>query len=267
MLRSVFVKGLRDLRRSFVFWALGTAILPIWLGLMYPSVEKSAGVMQDYLENMPEAFTSMFVGEGGDFTSPMGFIDAELFSFMGPIVLIVFGIALAVRQIAGEEEGGTLGLLLSYPVSRGRLFVEKLAVTVVGVAGISFVTFVALVLGVRLGGADLGLGTMAAATTSLFLLTLAVAAIAFAVGAATGNRGAAMGVATVVAAGSYLLNALAPLVESLEPLQKASLFYYYGGVQPLREGLRAGNVVALLGVTLVVLVVSSVLFARRDVRG
>ncbi len=267
MLRNVFVKGLRDLRRSFLFWALGTAILPIWLGLMYPSVKKSAGVMEDYLENMPEAFTNMFVGEGGDFTSPMGFIDAELFSFMGPIILIVFGIALAVRQIAGEEEGGTLGLLLSYPLSRALVFVEKLAVTVVGVAGISFVAFVALVLGVRMGGADLGVGTMAAAMTSLFLLTLAVAAIAFAVGAATGNRGAAMGVATVVAAGSYLLNALAPLVESLEPLQKASLFYYYGGVQPLREGLRAGNVAVLLGVTLIAVAVSYALFARRDVRG
>lgn len=267
MLRNVFLKGLRDLRRSFVFWALGTAILPIWLGLMYPSIEKSAGVMQDYLENMPEAFTNMFVGEGGDFTSPMGFIDAELFSFMGPIVLIVFAIALAVRQIAGEEEGGTLGLLLSYPVSRGFLLLEKLAVTVVGVAGISFVTFVALVLGVRMGGADLGVGAMAAAMTSLFLLTLAVAAIAFAVGAATGNRGAAMGVAAAVAAGSYLLNALAPLVESLEPLQKASLFYYYGGVQPLREGLQAGNVAVLLGVTLVAVAASYVLFARRDVRG
>lgn len=267
MLRNVFLKGLRDLRRSFLFWALGTAILPIWLGLMYPSVKKSAGVMQDYLDNMPEAFTNMFVGESGDFTSPMGFIDAELFSFMGPIVLIVFGIALAVRQIAGEEEGGTLGLLLSYPLSRGLVFAEKLAVTVVGVAGISFVTFVALVLGVRLGGADLGVGTMAAAMTSLFLLTLAVAAIAFAVGAAGGNRGAAMGVATVVAAGSYLLNALAPLVESLEPLQKASLFHYYGGAQPLREGLQGGNVAVLLGVTVIVLAVSYALFTRRDVRG
>ena len=49
-------------------------------------------------------------------------------------------------------------------------------------------------------------------------------------GAATGRRGLAdRRIATVVAAGAYLLNAVAPLSHATKPLQKLSLFYYYGG--------------------------------------
>src|SRR5512136_2236331 len=130
MLRDSFLKGLRDLRRSFPLWAAGVAVLPIWLVLMYPSVQRSAADVQRYVDNLPEAFKNMFMGEGSDYGSPIGFMDAELMSFMTPIVLIVFAVGLATAQIAGEEERGTLSLLLSYPVSRTRLVAQKLAVVV-----------------------------------------------------------------------------------------------------------------------------------------
>jgi ABC-2 type transport system permease protein len=265
MLRNAFLKGLRDLRRSFVYWAIGAAVLPIWLALMFPSMEKSAADVQAYVDAMPEAFAKMFLGEGVSFASPVGFIDAELFSFMGPIVLMVFAITLAVRQIAGEEENGTLALLLAYPVTRGRLLLQKAAVVAVAVLGLTVVVFVALVAGVTAAGVDLGVREMLEAHVSLYLLTLAVAMVSFAVGAATGSRAAAAGAGTVLAAGSYLLNALAPLASATEPLQKVSLFYYYGGTQPLYKGLEAGNAAVLLAVAAASLAAAYAGFARRDV--
>jgi ABC-2 type transport system permease protein len=265
LLRSVFLKGLRDLRRSFPFWAIGAAIMPITLGLLYPSIERSSADVQRYIEAMPEAFITMFVGAARDFTSPVGYMDAELFSFMAPIVFIAFGISLAVRQIAGEEEQGTLNLLLSYPRGRTRLLVEKAAVLVVGLTLLTAAQLAAMVVGVRIGGADLGFGTILEGHIVLFLIALAVSAIAFAAAAATGNRGFALGVAAIVALGSYLLNALAPLNETVAPLQKASLFYYYGGTQPLRNGVDAGSAAVLLAVTAAAFAVALVTFARRDI--
>ena len=265
LLRSVFLKGLHDLRRSFPFWAIGVAIMPITLGLLYPSIEKASADVQRYIEAMPEAFITMFVGAARDFTSPVGYMDAELFSFMAPIVFIAFGISLGVRQIAGEEEQGTLGLLLSYPRSRTRLLLEKGGVLIVGLVLLTLAQLVAMVAGVRIGGADLGLRTILEGHVMLFLLALSISAIAFAGGAATGNRGVAIGLGAIVALGSYLLNALAPLNETIAPLQKASLFFYYGGTQPLRSGVDAGSAAVLLVVTAAAFAVGVLVFARRDV--
>ena len=267
MLRDPFFKGLRDLRRSFPWWAIGVAILPIWLCLLYPSVKSSAPDLQSYIDRMPEWTRNMFMGANVDFTSPVGFIDSKLMSLMSPILLIVFGIGLAVRQIAGEEEDGTLSLLLSYPVSRARLLVYKFGVVVAGVGSLVAVHLLAMAVGVALvHEMDLGWAPMLAGHLSLFLLTLAVSAVAFACGAATGRRGLSAGVATIVAVACYLLSALAPLSHTLKPLQKVSLFYYYGGAQPLATGLKPGYVALLLGVTIVAAAAAFVGFARRDVR-
>jgi ABC-2 type transport system permease protein len=266
LLRSVFLKGLRDLRRAFPFWAIGAAIMPITLGLLYPSIEKASADVQRYIEAMPEAFVTMFVGAARDFTSPVGYMDAELFSFMAPIVFVAFGISLGVSQIAGEEEQGTLSLLLSYPRGRTRLLLEKGAVLVAGLVLLTLAQLVAMIIGVRIGGAELGFGTILEGHVMLFLLTLAVSAVAFAVGAATGHRGVALGVGAIVALGSYLLNALAPLNQTIAPLQKASLFYYYGGTQPLRQGADLGYAAVLLAVTAIAAVIAVAAFARRDIR-
>jgi ABC-2 type transport system permease protein len=266
LLRSIFLKGLRDLRRSFPFWAIGAAIMPLTLGLLYPSIRRASGDVQRYIEAMPEAFVTMFVGAARDFTSPVGYMDAELFSFMAPIVFIAFGISLGVRQIAGEEEQGTLSLLLSYPRSRTRLLLEKAAVLIVGLVLLTLAQLAAMVAGVRIGGADLGLRTILEGHVMLFLLALSVSAIAFAVGAATGNRGAAVGVGASVALASYLLNALAPLNDRIAPLQKVSLFSYYGGTQPLRSGAEAGSAAVLLVVTAAAFAAAVTTFARRDLR-
>ena len=45
----------------------------------------------------------MFVGGGAHFTTPVGYIDAELFSFMSPIVFIAFGISVAAARSAGKR--------------------------------------------------------------------------------------------------------------------------------------------------------------------
>lgn len=270
MLRDAFFKGLRDLRRSLPWWAIGIGIWPLWMGAVYPSMRENAADMEDYIESMPDAFKNMFMGEAS-FSTPIGFVDAELMSMMSPLLFLIFAIGLATRQIAGEEESGSLSLLLSYPLSRTRLLTQKLGVLLVGVLAITVVEIVAMLLMIEIG--DMGRGEFALDTVTVLkghvylgLLTLAVALVTFAAGAATGRRGLTIGVGAAVGAGSYLLNALAPLSDSVDFLQKVSLFYYAGGAEPLAIPLRPGYLAVLLGTTLVAAGVAFVTFGRRDVR-
>ena len=64
---------------------------------------------------------------------------------------------------------------------------------------------------------------------------------------------------------AYFLNAVAPVVEVLEPFRKLSPFYYYISAEPLRNGLDPAHAAVLIGLTVVLLVVALVAFERRDI--
>jgi ABC-2 type transport system permease protein len=99
----------------------------------------------------------------------------------------------------------------------------------------------------------------------LALLGVVFGSLALALSASTGRTGLSRGIPAVVAVLAYIVNALAPLVDWLEPLQKLSPFYQYVGHDPLREGVSGVSVVVAVA-TVAVLVALAVLgFRRRDV--
>ena len=53
-------------------------------------------------------------------------------------------------------------------------------------------------------------------------------------GAATGSRGTAIGIASALAALCYLISSLAPVVDWIKPLRFASLFYWAVANRQLR---------------------------------
>jgi len=54
------------------------------------------------------------------------------------LLLLVFGIGFGANTIAGEEEKGTLGFLLTNPVPRWRVVADKFAVLVVSMFVLGF---------------------------------------------------------------------------------------------------------------------------------
>jgi len=124
LLANVFLKSLRDQRRSLCWWLVGVAALSIFTVLFYPSIADDPA-FDEMLERLPEALSRAMLGDVKDLTSPEGYLNSQLFVFMIPLVLMVFTVGKGTGGIAGEEEKGTLELLLSYPISRWRLVVDK----------------------------------------------------------------------------------------------------------------------------------------------
>lgn len=265
MLRDAFFKGLRDQRRALLIWAAAVAGYVVMMCSLFPSIRKSAADMRDYIESMPEAFRKAFMGQSADLGDAVTYLDAELFSFMTPLFVVIFGIALAAAQIAGEEENGTLSLLLAHPVSRTRLLLQKYAVLVTGAAVLCGAHLAAMLLADASIDLDMPTGDVVGAHVMLLLLALAVATVAFAVGAATGRRGLTIAVGAAVGIVAYLLNIVAQLVVSLSWLRRLSLFYYYGGAEPLRLGLQPAYAAVLILVILAAGVAAWQAFERRDV--
>jgi ABC-2 type transport system permease protein len=264
MLRSVATKSLHDIRRSFLLWSAGLAGMAALMVSVYPTVHDNPA-LNDLVKHYPDALKGV-VGFGGavDYATPAGYLGAELFSLMVPLLLIIATVAAGSGAVAGEEEQGTMELLLALPVSRRRLVAEKLAAMAVEVAGLGAVLWASLWVGALVIDMHISAAHLAAATGGAVLVAILFGAAATAVGAFSGRRARAIGITSAVAVTSYLINALAPLADALGKLRHVSPFFYYADSDPLRRGLSLTDTAVLVAAICAVSVFAMIAFERRD---
>jgi ABC-2 type transport system permease protein len=255
-------KALREQRRSALGWGAAALGLAFTYAAIYPSVVESQSALDQYMQSLPAAFRELF---GTDYSSPAGYLRAEFFSSLGVLVFLLLAIGAGARAIGGEEEVGTLELLLAFPVRRREVLLSKLASVATSSAVVAGILWLALaVMGpafdLEVPFLDLGAGIL-----MLWLVGLAYGAIALAVGAATGRRSTALVATGVLAAVSYLVNLFGPVVDALRPVRPLSLFRWYLDPDPLTTGLHASSVLVLVGVAVAATLVGLALFERRDV--
>jgi ABC-2 type transport system permease protein len=264
MLRTVFGKTLWEQRRAIAGWAIGLFAAGAMYAPFYPSIRENARTFDRYLESMPEFFREAFLGRTGDFTSPAGYLNTELFSFFAPLLFLLFAIGAGAKAVAGEEEHKTLDILLATPIPRRRVVVEKFLAMLAGGAGLALMLWLAVPLTGPPFDLRVDLGNLTAAVVMCYLLAMAFGAIALAVGAATGRRGLAIGVTGGIAAASWLVDLLAPAADATEWLQYLSPMHYYLDAEPMLRGLGVAGSLVLAGIALAGFLAALALFERRD---
>ena len=264
MLRSVFAKTLRDSRNALIGWSAGMMALALATIAIWPTVRDSD--LGDFVEDLPETLLAIFgISEEFDFLSPVGFINGRVFSALGPLLILMFAIGLGARLIAGEEEAGTLDLLLTNPVSRRRVVLEKFAALCLLTAAVGLSLFLVIWVGAIPVDLDLSFEGVFAASLAVTLLGLFFGSMGLAVGAATGKRALSLGIVTTVAVTTYFLWSLAPLVDFLDAVKPVSPWFYAQEDVPLANGLPVLRALALVAGVAVFGWLAAVAFERRDV--
>jgi ABC-2 type transport system permease protein len=262
LLRSVFAKQVRDLRWPTFWVSLGMGGMTGYFALLFPTYSKLFD-LNDMLAKMGPA-AKLLGASMGDASTLVGFLHIELFSMILPALMVAFTAGMASGFTAGEESRGTIDVLLSFPISRRRLILEKTLALVLGCTAAAVVVWILAMAGAAVSASALPADHLAAALVMLVLLGLAFGALALAISVATGNRGAAIGVAVALMVAMYLVDGLATVVDGLGVVRPLSLFRYYMGNDPLRNGLSLADAAVLGAVAAVFLVASVVLFERRD---
>jgi ABC-2 type transport system permease protein len=264
MLNNIFLKTLRDQRRSLLMWGAYLIVLGVIMALFYPTISKMTAFNQ-YLSQLPEGMKEMFGTGIIDYTTPSGYFSTELFSLMVPLLLLVFGIGFGANTIAGEEEKGTLGFLLTNPVPRWRVVADKFSVLVVSIFVLGFLFWAGLAVTVSAMSINISILKLAEATIGACALALVFAAVAFLAGCVKGSKGTSMGVASGLAVLTYLLNTLGGLVNWLKDYRFLSPFYHYMEPDTLNNGLSPVHLLVLLGLVIIFFAFSIPAFIRRDI--
>lgn len=264
MLRTVTSKTLYDQRRGLLAWTTSLVLLVAMYVALWPSIRDEPS-MKDFLDQMPKAFRALFAASGADMSTPTGYIQVELLSFMGPMLLLIYAITAGGAAIAGEEDRHTADLLLANPVSRTRVVLQKWAAMALGTLLLGTATGAALLGEGALAGMGLPVGNVSAAMLHMVLLTLVFGTFSLAVGAVTGHVTLSRALPAMVAVIAYIVNGLGSVVSWLETARVVSPFYQYAGHDPLRHGVSWVAVVVAVVTVAVLAAVAVVGFNRRDV--
>ncbi len=263
MTSAILGKTLRDRRRAVMGYGLGIAALAVWLGLLFPLMRESDDFIA-FMDNLPSGMLSAFGIDSATFLSAAGFLTAYLYSLFAPLFILFFVISAAGAEIMGEERDGLMDMLLSLPVSRTRVFLEKAAG--VGLAALALVAVLTAALLVVNPIFDLALSMtgVLAAGLSLWLLGILFGSVTLVAGTFTGRGVVAGGAGGSLAFLAWFITGFSDLYPPLQSINGVSPFTWYQEPNPLVVGVGAGHLwLALAAAAL--LTVAGFLFHRRDI--
>lgn len=262
--RNVYFKTLHDQRRLTLWIGLGMIAVALYTTLLFPLIRDISG-LDEFIQKLPKIVLSL-MGSALQFTTPESYLNTHPFSVLAPLLMLTYAIVRGSALIAGEEESHTLDQLLANPITRVSLLTQKVLGMLTGLAILAVVLWLGILVGSSIAGFSVALWRLTQIVFSLFLLGTAAGLIAAGIGAATGKRGNAGGIAAGVLVAGWLFNALQHLAPALEWTRFVSLFWYYNANNILLNGIVAWHALILIGVAATAASAGMYVFQRRDLR-
>ncbi len=264
MIRSIYGKTLYDKRFFILGWTIGLAAIAALLVSFYPAMHQD-DALGGLVQNMPAAFKGL-IGSLADLSRFDTYIASQLFDIRLPLIAGIMAIILGIGLSVADEEKGELRTILSLPIGRTKLLIERW-LAMVTILAVTLLGLLAGVYGVVpfIDGATIDMEIMARLVAMTGLMMVAFGTIPFAIGMISGKRAAAMAASVLVIIGSFLLSTFGQAVDWLGNYEKLSLLHYFPAVDIVKDGIDGKDAVVLGGITLVLLVVAIVVFRRRDV--
>ena len=248
--RAPIVRDLYDRRLGLATWALGASAM----AALFVVLTKT--IVQPLLSIPGLATYFAAILHGPIYQS---FLSSLWF---GVAQLLMAGFAITqVGRWSAEDADGRLELILSNPVSRTRVVIERALVLALGALIIAVVSGVAVGLESHYQSIDLDPGRLAAASLMLVPVTLVFGAIGALLAARLPR--ATVGILGIFAFASYLMLQVGAIFKLPEWFQDLSAFKLYG--QPLTEGIDRTGLAIMVAIVLLGFWASAIVMQRRDV--
>lgn len=263
MLWPLALRVVRERWKGLAGWTGGLVALITIQVSVYPTIRDSREGWAELTEQFPEAFRKMFRMQ--DYTSPIGYLSTELFSFMIPLIFIGLATSWGARAGAEEEEMGTADVLLSLPISRTAILVTRILTTALVLCATTAVTTGALWMGTDIVNMNIAVHQILQAAISCGLLALVFGALSAVLAAWSGRRGVGLGTGLGIAIVAFVLYSLAPLVSALDRFLPINPFEWTIGKSPLSDGLHPWWSAASIVVSAIFVAITVFGYQRHDI--
>ena len=237
-MRGLMAKSLRETRRASLSFALGVGLVMSIITYVLPQIMVG---LNEFMLQVPFVRSAIAAMMGVDVSA--GLTTTMMLSVMWthPVVLALIwahGIVLGTRFPAGEIDGGTIDVLLGWPVSRRAVYAAETMVWVASSGGVVLAGFAGYLLATLSLPPDVrpALARAGVAAINLFALAFAAGAGAMAASSLVNRRGVALAMGFAFVAGSFLLNFLTPYWGPADAIGFVGLMEYYRPALILRDG-------------------------------
>ena len=264
MFRSIYLKSLRDYRIPILGWGLGLGALMATVLVAVPTVFATPAAKAAVV-SLGSSYA--WIAEPIKIDTAGGYATWKYGITI--LVVVIWPLLAGTGMLRGEEERGSLDVLLSAPRGRVRVALEKLAAlwTALLIFGIivGLLTFAG---GANLKG-EITLGGTLAFGINLALIGAVFGSIALFVSQFTQERRTASGLTAALLTVAIVVDMVHRVVPNTVWLSQLSPVYYYNLSKPLVPGYGAnlGAMAFLAALTIGFAGAGTWLFARRDVGG
>jgi ABC-2 type transport system permease protein len=257
-LRALVARGLRDHAWAPLTWGGSLGGMTALVAAIWPSIE---GSVDELMRSYPDSLKKAFGIESLD--SVERYVDAEMFSIIIPLALILFAVRAVSSATVGAEDRGQLDTLLSLPLSRRVLMTSAMVVTGIALAAILAVVWAMTFVAGTAAGTGISATTLAAGVLNVWPLAMASAGLAAVLAGVLHRPAVVTGAAFGTFVAMYVVDLVGRLAESLDPLRVASAFRYYGSA--IQDGIDVSHAAGLVLVAVVLAAAGAQLFERRDI--
>ncbi|MEM9952871.1 MAG: ABC transporter permease subunit [Chloroflexota bacterium] len=250
--------------RMIFIWGIGLSLWGSIYIAIYPDVAEEMAAFADM---------QIAVAMGMDMTTMEGFIASVVIQIL-PLILGIYAIMLGTGTLAGEDDKGTLEMVVAMPLERWQVVTMK----TLALLTLLLLTVIVFAIGESVALAVVSNITEArdvitlepqqlfTALLGIYPLMVVIFSISLFLGAIMPNRRIALAVMVTIYLASYVANSAAGLVESLNWLETISIFSYVntsGNV--FTEGVEMADVAVLLAISVVFFLLAVVSFQGRNV--
>ena len=245
---NIFRKELRAGAVSFLVWsAIIGGLMAVCVGI-YPSFSDSMGDVSALFAGLGD-FSAAFGLDKLQYGTIMGFYGTECGNILG-LGGAFYAALTAMGLLAGEEGGHTAEFLLTHPVSRLRVGLEKLAALFVLVLGLNLVCLACGAGGILAIGEDAEWGDLLRYHGAVLLMQFQIGGLCFGLSSLLrrGGLGLAMGLAALL----YFLGIFINLDADMDWLRFVTPYYYADAArifagEPVAGPILSGCALGLLG--------------------
>src|SRR6266699_1448387 len=228
LFRNIYLKTLRDYRIAILGWGIGIGLLIYVVLASFPS-----------LVTTPEARASLvslgpsfaWIAEPIKIDTPGGYATFK-YGFT-VLVMALWPLMASSRMLRGEEERGSMDVLLSMPRGRGRVALEKLAAIWTALLGMGLLIGLLTYAGGMRVNADFSLGDALLSGLNLALICGVFGSLALLLSQFTQERGTAAGLTGGLLLVFIVLDMVHRVIPGTEWLSRLSPVYYYNLSKPL----------------------------------
>ncbi len=263
---AIFKETIRQTWLQAMIWGVGFGLLGVMTLAVLPDAE-GLNAMADLIEQLP-SFMVTLIGAGNDLvfmTTPEGYITAGFYG-RALLLLAIFPVLLGLRVTSNEENSGVMDTLLSLPVSRPHLMIEKILAYLLMLVLMLVIFNLCMVVGNNALNTAIDSIQLMVVGMALFPSVAFIFAITVFLSAVIRQRRTAIIWVVVVILGGFIIDLVTGIVSStfLENAKIFSIHYYYNSARIFQQGVVWNHVIVMM-IGLVGALVGGVwMFNRRD---